>query len=478
MFKRALDFVAALSGLLLLAPLFLLIAVAIKVDSRGPVFFRQERVGRHGRPFRIFKFRTMTVDGGKGAAQLTVAGDRRVTRVGALLRRSKLDELAQLIDVLRGTMSLVGPRPEVPRYVAHYPPQWRDRLLSVRPGITDFASVRYRHENDLLAQASDPEREYLEVILPTKLRYALHYVDQPSLGNDLRVLGLTLRTVFVPTLPSPWRLFGMNESKLWVWLDQAMSALRPRNRAVAMLADALTILACWHVTYLFRLGFERWQPGRPWYDDYVSVGVVLGYLVFLALTGVPRGPWRFFGFDDFKRIALACVMAGALSAMVVLMAQLAGVARAVLLLHPLFCLLVLSLTRMSYRMVWEHARALASGNAGEARRALVLGAGEAARQLVGAIHRRDGWTVLALLDDDPAKQGLRVSSVRVQGRIADLALPHVLAGATHVIVAMPGATPAQRERVIELARQTGLPVMSVPSRMELESEAAGMRAPQ
>jgi lipopolysaccharide/colanic/teichoic acid biosynthesis glycosyltransferase len=470
MFKRALDVVAALSGLLLLAPLFLLIALAIKLDSRGPVFFRQERVGRHGRPFHIFKFRTMTVDGGTGSSQLTVSGDARVTRVGAVLRRSKVDELAQLIDVLRGTMSLVGPRPEVPRYVAHYPPQWRERLLSVRPGITDFASVRYRNEGDLLALASDPEREYIEVILPTKLRYALHYVDRPSLSNDLRVLGLTLRTVFVPTLPSPWRLFGMNDSKLWVWLDQTMSALRPRNRAVSMVVDGLTILACWHVTYLFRLGFERWQPGRPWYDDYVSIGVVVLYLLFLALTGVPRGPWRFFGFEDFKRIAMACGVAGTVSALIVLMAQWVGVARAVLLLHPLFCLLALSLTRMSYRMVWEHARSVVSGNEGEARRALVLGAGEAARQLVGAIHRRDGWTVLALLDDDPAKQGLRISGVQVQGRIADLALPHVLAGATHVIVAMPGATPDQRERIIELARQTGLPVMSVPSRMELESE--------
>ncbi len=470
MFKRVVDIVAALSGLLLLAPLLLLIALAIKVETRGPVFFRQERVGRYGRSFRIFKFRTMTVDGGDGATQLTVAGDRRITRVGALLRRSKFDELAQLIDVLRGTMSLVGPRPEVPRYVAHYPPEWRERLLSVRPGITDFASVRYRDENALLAQAGDPEREYIEVILPTKLRYALHYVDQASLGNDLRVLGLTLRTVFVPTLPSPWRLFGMNDSKLWVWLDQAMSALRPRNRAVAMAADALTILACWHVTYLFRLGFERWQPGRPWYDDYVSIGVVLAYLAFLALTGVPRGPWRFFGFDDFKRIALACLIAGALSALVVLMAQWSGIARAVLLLHPLFCLLALSLTRMSYRMVWEHARAMASGNEGEARRALVLGAGEAARQLVSAIHRRDGWTVLAMLDDDPAKQGLRISGVKVQGRIADLSFPHVLAGATHVIVAMPGATPVDRERATELARHTGLQVMSVPSRMGVEHE--------
>ena len=128
----------------------------------------------------------MTVAPPTAGVPLTVAGDRRITRIGAILRRTKLDELAQLIDVLRGTMSLVGPRPEVPRYVAHYPPEWRARLLSVRPGITDFASVRYRDENELLAQAHDPEREYIDVILPTKLRYALHYVDQPTFANDLK----------------------------------------------------------------------------------------------------------------------------------------------------------------------------------------------------------------------------------------------------------------------------------------------------
>ncbi len=468
--KRLLDVAASLFGLLLLSPLLMLIAIAIKLDSPGPVFYRQERVGRHGLLFRIFKFRTMAVAPPASGAQITVAGDSRITRVGALLRRTKLDELAQLLDVLRGTMSLVGPRPEVPRYVAHYPPAWRERLLSVRPGITDFASVRYRDESDLLARAADPEREYIDVILPMKLRYALRYVDQPSIANDLRVIGLTLNTVFAPNLPSPRRLLPMNDSKLWPWLDQAMSALRPRNRSIAMVADALTVLACWHITYLFRLGFERWQPGRPWYDDYVSFGVVLTYLVLLAVTGVPRGLWRFFGFDDFKRIAAACVVAGLVSAVAVLGAQLTGVARAVLLLHPLFCLLALCLSRMAYRMVWEAARARVSDVEGEPRRAVVLGAGEAARRLVGTIHRRDGWTVLALLDDDPAKQGLRVGGVSVQGVLADLVFPHILAGATHVIVAMPGATQEQRDRAVELARHSGLQVMNVPSRMELQAE--------
>ena len=467
--KRALDFVAALLGLLLLAPAFALIAAAIKIESRGPVFFRQERVGRHGRPFRIFKFRTMAVaaPGPADPLQLTVAGDHRVTRVGAWLRHFKLDEFAQLIDVLRGTMSLVGPRPEVPRFVAHYPPEWRERLLSVRPGITDFASVRYRDEGELLARSSDPEREYLEVVLPAKLKHALDYVDNPGLATDLRVLGLTLRTAFLPRLPTPRSSAPMNETSLWPRLDRAMSALHPKSRTVATIADGLAILACWHATYLFRLGFERFLPGRPWYDDYVSFAVVAVYLVFLALTGVPRGLWRFFGFDDFKRIAAACVMAGAVSAIAILMAQLVGVARAVLLLHPLFCVVALSLMRMVYRLVAEAARTRVEGAEGEPRRAIVLGAGEAGRRLVGAIHRRDGWTVLALLDDDPAKQGLRVGGVTVCGTLPDLLQPHVLAGATHVVVALPGISEARREQVMELARQARLPVLTVPSRSEL-----------
>ncbi|RVU43431.1 hypothetical protein EOE66_21070 [Rubrivivax rivuli] len=473
MLKRTFDLLAAGAGLLALAPLFALLALLIKLDSPGPVFFRQWRVGRHGEPFRIFKFRTMTVQQQPGGPEVTVAGDARITRTGAWLRRWKLDELPQLIDVLRGTMSLVGPRPEVPRYVAHYPPAWRERLLSVRPGITDFASVRYRDENELLARAENPEREYIDVVLPAKLHYALRYVENPSLTSDLRVLGLTLRTVFAPRLPSPWSLLPMKDSPFWPWLDRKMSALSPRNRAIATAVDGLVVLACWHITYLFRLGFERWQPGRPWYDDYVSFGVVAAYLLAMALTGVPRGLWRFFGFDDFKRIAMACGIAGLVSAVAVLMAQLVGVARAVLVLHPLFCLLALCLLRMGYRMLWEHARACASGEDFEQRRAIVLGAGEAGRRVVNTLHRRDGWVILALLDDDRAKWGLRIGGVGVEGGLGDLALPHVLAGATHVIVALPGATAEEQGRVLELARQTGLAVMTVPPRGALQVDETG-----
>lgn len=470
MLKRLFDIAAAAVGLLLLSPLLLAVAVVIKLDSPGPVFFRQWRVGRYGQHFRIFKFRTMSTRQATGAAQLTVAGDARITRSGRWLRRYKLDELPQLIDVLRGTMSLVGPRPEVPRYVAEYPEAWRDRVLSVRPGITDFASVHYRDEGTLLALAADPEREYIDVILPSKLRYALHYVDNLTMADDLKVLGLTLRTVFVPSFPASRRLRAMTNSKLWVRLDRAMSNLHPRRRLVAAAVDALTVLVCWHLTYLFRLGFERYQPGRPWYDDYVSFGVVAAYLACLALMRVPRGLWRYFGFDDLKRITLACLMAGMVSAVAVLMAQLVGVARAVLLLHPLFCIAALSMVRMAYRMVWEQARSQANGQSGDPRRAIVLGAGEAARRLVAGIHLRDGWTVLALLDDDPAKRSSRIGGIPVLGPLADLALPHIHADATHVVVAMPGATPAQRAKAVNLARSLGLQVLTVPSQAELQTE--------
>ncbi len=195
--KRVFDVALSGLGLLLLSPLFLVAALWVRLDSPGEVFFRQERVGRGGVPFRIHKFRTMRRDAPEHGPAITVGADARITRAGAFLRRSKLDELPQLIDVLRGDMSLVGPRPEVPRYVATYPPALRDKILSVRPGITDLASIEYRDESSLLAKAADPEREYREVVLPAKLRIAAEYVEHATLATDLHVIGRTLKALFV-----------------------------------------------------------------------------------------------------------------------------------------------------------------------------------------------------------------------------------------------------------------------------------------
>lgn len=191
--KRLFDLLLAGLGLLLLSPLFIAVAAWIRLDTPGPVFFRQQRVGRYGAIFRIHKFRTMAHDPDDAGPQITVSADPRVTRAGVWLRRSKLDELPQLIDVLRGDMSLVGPRPEVPRYVALYSDEMKVRVLSVRPGITDPVSLEFADESERLALAADPEREYREVLLPAKLRAAAAYAAQATLWSDLLVLFRTLR---------------------------------------------------------------------------------------------------------------------------------------------------------------------------------------------------------------------------------------------------------------------------------------------
>lgn len=194
--KRLFDVLAAVLGLILLGPLFLVVAAAIAVEDGAPVFFRQQRVGRAGRPFQLWKFRTMRVDAERIGGQLTVGHDPRITRVGRWLRRTKIDELPQLINVLRGEMSLVGPRPEVPRYVAMYSPEQR-AVLDELPGITDPASLRYYDEGAVLATATDPERHYISHVMPEKIRLNLEYAAQATPLTDLLIVLSTLRRIVV-----------------------------------------------------------------------------------------------------------------------------------------------------------------------------------------------------------------------------------------------------------------------------------------
>ena len=190
MSKRLFDLAAAALGLVVLAPLLLGLALWVRLDSPGPVLYRQQRVGRNGVLFDILKFRTMRT--AAGGPQLTIGRDPRVTTSGRWLRRHKLDELPQLVNVLLGSMSLVGPRPEVPRYVACYPADVRATVLSVAPGITDLASILYKEENDVLGHAADPERAYVDTILPVKLAYYQRYVRERSFWLDVRIIFQTL----------------------------------------------------------------------------------------------------------------------------------------------------------------------------------------------------------------------------------------------------------------------------------------------
>ncbi len=201
--KRLFDLTFAVPGLFLLSPLFFVVALLIKFDSPGPVFFRQVRLGLHGRPFRIYKFRTMVDRRGRNEVNLTLGEDGRITGIGGILRKFKVDEFPQLINVLKGEMSLVGPRPEVPEYVKEYPPDARAVVQSVQPGITDFASIEYKDENLLLGTADDPERVYIEQILPIKVAYYTKYVQESSLSLDLRLILATVKAVYCRKRTTP-----------------------------------------------------------------------------------------------------------------------------------------------------------------------------------------------------------------------------------------------------------------------------------
>jgi FlaA1/EpsC-like NDP-sugar epimerase len=260
---------------------------------------------------------------------------------------------------------------------------------------------------------------------------------------------------------------------LWISLNRILNPLRHQRTATVLLADALLIAIAWHTTYLFRMGVERWVYERPSYDTAVLLGVIAVYSTVSWALGVPRAAWRYTSFHDIGRLGWVCVGAGLASAVVVLMAHLVEVPRAVLALHPVFSLITLALARMSVRMLNESSRARRHGRAqgGTEHRALILGAGAAAKLLIAGIQYR-GWTLVGLLDDDERKQGSRIAGLPVFGGLDMLAAGDVLDDVTHLILAMPSATLAQRKRALELAAATGLPVVTVPSSDELREGRA------
>ena len=262
----------------------------------------------------------------------------------------------------------------------------------------------------------------------------------------------------------------MNLPVLTAWhrLDLLLARLRPHREPLSLLVDAAVVAACWNATYLFRLGFERWLSARPSYDGWVLAGVVLAYVLASVAFKVPQSMWRFSGFGEVKRLLYTCAVAGAVCAAVVIALGLVKVPRAVLALHPVVTFMGLALVRMAYRMTYEHARSRIAGQHGEIRRAIVLGAGEAARLLLAGLQQQ-GWVVLGLLDDDRSKHGARINSVPVLGPLDALKGKPTWGTATHVVVAMPAATRAQRRRALDLAAGTGLPVLTVPSADELRT---------
>jgi FlaA1/EpsC-like NDP-sugar epimerase len=269
----------------------------------------------------------------------------------------------------------------------------------------------------------------------------------------------------------------MYSDGLWRFLIRILSRSGKAGPPVAVALDALTVAGCWHLGYLFRLGLERWQPGRPWYDDYVLAAITALDLLALAGAGLYRMPWRYFGFVDLSRIAGVFLGVGSLFGLVVVSAGLSGVARSVLVLHPVFCIVGLSTTRMVTRIVLEHAQRRALQSRKGLRKAVVIGAGDATRRLLDALKPDEGWLVLGIFCDDPASRGLSIAGIPVRGSLGEMAGSRALGQAHYVIVTTPRDRAEEHARAMRLAHLSGKRVIQW-SQPQVHSEPAQTVLPQ
>lgn len=453
--KRTFDVCFSLCGLLLLAPLLLGIALWIKLDSPGPALFRQQRVGRGGAPFFIFKFRTMVVDAEKVGMPLTVGHDPRITRIGRFLRRSKLDELPQLLNVLRGEMSLVGPRPEVPRYVQAYTEEQR-QVLSVRPGITDLASIKYRDENDLLAEAEDPEQTYLQRIVPDKLRLNLEYIRTASLRKDIEIILATLLKIVFP------RYDSTRPGQVWFTRSQRLLLLG--------LLDVVIIASAVLIAYLLR--FDLSIPP----DDQEWLLLVIGLQVGCTMTAFywKRLYHRVLQYASIgelvsiiQAVTIAEVACLALGYGVQAVAVDFSVPRSTYVMCWALIILGIGGSRFAWRTVRDSFLQPFSGK--PRRNALIIGAGGAgvivAKNLLHS--SKSDLIPVAFVDDNPVKHRLQIMGLHVVGgrdRIADTVREYDV---KDIVIAIPSAPKAEIASIIRLCKETEAQIKIVPSFTDL-----------
>lgn len=448
---RGLDLIASGLGLLCLAPLFLVIGLVIKLTSAGPIFYMAERVGRGGHLFKLYKFRSMHLDADRNGPGITVRNDPRVTPVGRFLRRAKLDELPQLINVLRGEMSLVGPRPEDPRYVALYTPTQR-QVLAVRPGITSPASLCYREEETLLGD-DNWEAVYREQIMPRKLALDLPYLRQRTVWTDLVLILKTIAAV----------IHAREYINIIVGL---------RNRHVFLL-DVLALLLIPTLALTLRLDGLYWWPQmyRP-LVLFTLVALLVKLPVFFVLNLYNRY-WRYAGVNDLVLVLIAVGLSTIILTTLFVGTHATleqyGLAmyRTLPLLDGLLTSLAVGGVRVGLRGLYHWQRQYQSTIGG--RRVLIVGAGEA-----GTLAVREMWANLqlnmepvAFVDDDPAKVGTHIQGLLVVGTTQQI---HELVDRyqiQRIIVAIPSASLGRQQEIASICKETGIITYNLPGIYEL-----------
>jgi len=424
--KRAFDFSLAFVGLIVLFPLGLVLALLVKLSDGGPVFYRQTRIGQFGKPFSIWKFRSMVVNADTMGVPVTSEEDPRVTRIGRLLRKAKLDELPQLWNVLIGDMSFVGPRPEVPRYVERYTSEQRE-ILNHKPGITDVATLLFRNEEALLRGAPDVEGFYLQYCLPKKIELNRQHAERASLLQDI---WLILQTLF------PY------------WLG------------VLFLYGVVLVASLW-LSYQLRSDFhmppqdyEEFKRFLPW--------MVLPQLALLFWRGQVRGLISYFSIPEMRRTALALGIALALQVILCLsFADHLAPRRSIFLIDFILSFFALCGVRMGCRLLRERSLKPALASPAPVSRVAIIGTGERATSLALDFGRssRTARRVVAFFDDDPRAWHKRPHDIPVVGMPECLLNPEWSNNIDEVVVALPDAEPARVRQISDLLKSLPLKVI-------------------
>lgn len=463
MMKRTFDALLATVGLVVLSPILVLVAILIKGDSPGPVLFIQTRVGKNFRRFRLFKFRTMKQEAPEQGREITVGTDPRITRLGGWLRKLKLDELPQLFNVLKGDMSIVGPRPEVPRYVEMFHEEYQD-VLRVSPGLTDLASLKYLDEQSSLAASKNPEKEYIENILPDKVRLAKLYVIQRSFFYDLLLIGETLlrlcgmQRVFFQ-LPEELR----ESEKVVSRFDGVRKWLLSLRRPIVVLVHiALVIVANYLAFWL------RFDGAIPEKDTDLFLTMLPWLVTIRCLMFIPfqlyQGLWKYTSLWDLRNIISAiAVSSGAFFILVTLGFNRIDYPLSVMLIDALLLLVMLGGIRLTRRIL----RGMVVPQSDK--RVLIVGAGDAGEMIVRDMHRHaeSSYLPMGFVDDDENKIGQRIHGIRVLGKCRDL--PKILDTykPDEVLLAIPQADSSIRRRIVQAMGPWNVPIKTLPSVREL-----------
>jgi len=449
--KRLFDLSIAIPLLLLLLPVFAVIALCITLESRGGIFMQQRRIGQFNKPFQMVKFRTLYAPYTE-ESPASIGYDAHVTRCGYWLRKLHLDDLPQLLNVIRGEMSLVGPRPEIPEYVALYPDSIKKTILSVPVGMTDYAEGELRQENELLATSLRPEADYIEKILPLKLAYHQQYVHEQSLFLDLKLLFNALKRLLLTPC----------------------GTLLSFQRLPIVMHDLLMVTLSWTVAILIRFNFTVTQ------DTYLILLETLPLIVtvqcvILWYYGLHQGIWRFVSLPDVATI-LRSAFLGVLGIIMILVIynRLEGVPRSSLLFYPFLLIFLLGMPRLIYRLLHEHTLSL---TAKPRQRVLVLGAGTAGDMLVRDMLRnpKSDYIPIGFLDDQQRLQGGKLQGVTVLGGLARLQEMVKLLQVDLVMIAMPSASDEQMSRAVALCEHCGVAFRTLPKLHDIVNQQVTLR---